>query len=186
MNAPAPRASVSAPPLTSFRSNSVPPHRRTAGFTLVELSVVVFIVSALAALAVPAVKKAVLEARSTAVVNDLRVFGSALQSYAQEKGDWPVGNSEPGVFPPGMEGYLRTTNWEQPTPIGGRYSWSPNTVQQGERYRAAIVITTVGENKVTSDRIQLTDLDRRIDDGVLDAGNLRLGFRNYPVYVLEH
>lgn len=85
-----------------------------------------------------------------------------------------------------MEGYLRATNWQRTTPIGGLYTWSPNTVQQGERYRAAIVITTVGENKVSSDRIQLTDLDRRIDDGSLDTGNLRLGFRNYPVFVLEH
>ena len=34
--------------------------------------------------------------------------------------------------------------------------------------------------------VDATDLDRRIDDGSLDTGNLRLGFRNYPVYVLEH
>ncbi len=156
------------------------------GFTLVELAVVIFIISALAAVAVPGIKKTNLEARSAAVVNDVRVFSNALQSYAQERGDWPAGNSEPGVFPPGMEGYLRATNWQRVTPIGGLYTWSPNTVQQGERYRAAIVITTVGENKVSSDRIQLTDLDRRLDDGSLDTGNLRLGFRNYPVFVLEH
>jgi prepilin-type N-terminal cleavage/methylation domain-containing protein len=159
---------------------------REDGFSLVELAVVVFIISALAAIAVPAIKKANLEARSVAVVNDLRVFSNALQAHAQERGDWPAGNSEPGVFPPGMEGYLRATNWQRVTPIGGHYTWSPNTVQQGERYRAAIVITTVGENKVSADRIQLTDLDRRIDDGSLDTGNLRLGFRNYPVFVLEH
>ncbi len=108
-----------------------------AGFSLIELAVVVFIISALAALAVPAIKKTNLEARSAAVVNDLRVFSQALQSYAQERGDWPAGSSEPGVFPLGMDGYLRTTNWERPTPIGGSYTWSPNTVQQGERYRAA-------------------------------------------------
>ena len=176
---------TSYPPLSARR----PPARRLrneAGFTLLELAVVVFIVSVLAALAVPAIKKANLEARSAAVVNDLRVFSGALQSYTQEHGDWPAGNSEPGVFPAGMEGYLRTTNWERPTPIGGLYTWSPNTVQQGERYRSAIVISSVAANRVSADRIQLTDLDRRIDDGSLDTGNLRLGFRNYPVYVLEH
>jgi type II secretory pathway pseudopilin PulG len=140
----------------------------------------------LAALAVPAIKKASLEAKSAAVVNDLRVFSGALQSYTQEKGDWPAGGGEPGIFPSGMEGYLRQTNWERVTPIGGRYTWSPNTVQQGERYRAAIVISSDGSNHVSDDRIQLTDLDRRLDDGSLDTGNLRLGFRNYPVYVLEH
>lgn len=199
MNPPRLRVSFSSLPLKPARIRA---HRRSlrsrcathralrrdreAGFSLIELAVVVFIISALAALAVPAIKKTNLEARSAAVVNDLRVFSQGLQSYAQERGDWPAGNSEPGVFPPGMEGYLRTTNWERPTPIGGSYTWSPNTVQQGERYRAAIVITTVGENKVSSDRIQLTDLDRRLDDGSLDTGNLRLGFRNYPVFVLEH
>lgn len=155
------------------------------GFTILELSVVVFIISVLAALAVPAIKKTVLEARSAAVVNDLRVFGGVLQSYAHERGDWPAGPAEPGAFPPGMEGYLRTTNWENPTPIGGLYTWSPHTIQQGERYRAAIVLSTLGENKVSADRLQLTDLDRRLDDGNLDTGKLRLGFRNHPVYVLE-
>lgn len=155
------------------------------GFTLLELSVVLFIISVVAALAVPAIKKASLEARSTTVVNDLRVFAGALQTYTQEWGDWPAGNSEPGVFPPGMEGYLRTTNWERKTPIGGFYTWSPNTVQQGQRYRAAIAIATVGPAKVSSDRVQLVDLDRKLDDGSLDTGQLRLGFRNQPVYVLE-
>ena len=147
---------------------------------------VVFIVSVLAALAVPAIKQAHLEAKSSAVINDLRVFSGALQAFTHENGDWPPGSSQPGVFPAGMEGYLRTTNWEHPTPIGGLYTWSPNTVQQGERYRAAIVISSAASNPVSSDLIQLTDLDRKIDDGNLDTGNLRLGFRNYPVYVLEH
>lgn len=160
--------------------------QRSSGFTLIELSIVIFIISVLAALAVPALKKVQLKARSTATINDLRTFSGALQSYAQERGDWPAAASAPGMFPPGMEGYFRTTNWERPTPLGGLYAWSPNTVQQGERYRAAIVISTVGESRVTSDSLQLTDFDRRLDDGNLDTGNLRLGFRNYPVYVLEH
>jgi prepilin-type N-terminal cleavage/methylation domain-containing protein len=160
--------------------------RSEAGFTLLELSVVVFIISVVAALAVPAIKKINLESKSTAVINDLRVFSGALQAYAQEKGDWPAGTSEPGLFPPGMEGYLRTTNWQSRTPIGGLYTWSPNATQAGERYRAAIVITTVGDHRVSSDLVQLLDLDRKIDDGNLETGNLRLGFRNYPVYVLEH
>ena len=155
------------------------------GFTLLELSVVLLIISVVASLAVPVVKQASLEARSTTVVNDLRIFAAALQTYARERGDWPAGNSEPGVFPPGMEGYLRTTNWARRTPLGGFYTWSPNTLQQGQRYRAAIAIVSVGTDKISSDRAQFVDLDRKLDDGILDTGQLRLGFRNHPFYVLE-
>jgi len=157
-----------------------------AGFSLVELSVVVFIISLLVAIAVPALKRVQLESRATAVANDLRVYSAALQTYVHEKGDWPAGAGEPGVFPPGMEGYLRESNWTRPTPIGGRYTWAPNSLHQGERYRAAIVISSVPGSPVTDDRNQLLDLDRKIDDASLDTGLLRLGFRNYPVYVLEH
>lgn len=157
-----------------------------AGFTLVELSVVVFLISLLAALGVPALKKANLEARSVTVVNDLRVFSAAFQTYAHDRGDWPPGNGTPGAFPAGMEGYLGPTAWQRVTPIGGHYTWDPNSTQQGERYRAVIVLASANGHAVTSDLAQLVDLDRRADDGDLATGNFRLGFRNYPVFVLEH
>ena len=67
--------------------------------------------------------------RSTA---DLRVFSAAFQSYAQEKGDWPPGDAVPGAFPPGMAGHLGKTNWERVTPVGGLYTWAPNSLHQGE------------------------------------------------------
>jgi hypothetical protein len=85
-----------------------------------------------------------------------------------------------------MEGYLGATGWQRVTPIGGLYSWDPNSTQQGERYRAVIVIATADGHPVSSESAQLLDLDRRVDDGDLDAGNFRLGYRNYPIFVLEH
>ena len=157
-----------------------------AGFTLLELSIVVFIISVVAALAVPALKQVNLEARSSATANDLRVFSGALQTYVHEHGDWPPGTGTPGEYPAGMEGYLGPTNWARVTPIGGHYTWAPNSLQQGERYRAVIMISSAGDDQVTSDRLQLEDLDRKIDDGDLTSGNFRLGYRNYPVSVLEH
>ena len=33
---------------------------------------------------------------------------------------------------------------------------------------------------------QLTDIDTKLDDGNLSTGNFFLGYRNYPVFVLEH
>ena len=143
------------------------------------------IISILATLAVPYWKKSQLNARSTALANDLRVFASAFQSYAAERSDWPAATFAPGETPTGMQGYLSATNWERITPVGGAYTWARDTVQQGERYRAALLVQSVGENRVTQDRQLLLEVDRKLDDGNLETGNFRLGFRNQPVFVIE-
>jgi len=85
-----------------------------------------------------------------------------------------------------MEGYLSQTNWSRLTPIGGYYQFATQSPQLGGRYAAVIVIATVGSDQVTSDSIQLSDIDRKLDDGNLNTGNFFLGYRNYPVFVLEH
>jgi prepilin-type N-terminal cleavage/methylation domain-containing protein len=182
---PEPPTSPDARPWLSRR----PAHFRRKhdrGFTLLELSIVIFIISVVAALAVPSLKQVQLNARSSAVMNDLRVFTGGLQAYAQARGDWPPGGSAPGELPAGTETYLRQKNWERPTPIGGRYTWALDSLQQGERHRAVIIISNVGNDTVTADRRQLEDIDRKIDDGDLETGNFRLGYRNYPVFVIEH
>lgn len=167
-------------PQTGFRS------AREAGFTMLELSIVIFIISVVAALAVPSLKQANLNARSSAVINDLRIFSGGLQAYAQARGDWPPGDCAPGELPAGTQSYLNQTNWERTTPIGGRYTWDINSLQQGERHRAVIIVSSLGDNRVTADRRQLEDIDRKLDDGDLTTGNFRLGYRNYPVYIIEH
>ena len=178
---------MSSPPAQSRLPASRRARRRLCGgFSLLELSVTCFIISVVASLAVPAYIQVQLSARSAAVINDIRVFASAFQNYAHDKADWPPADETPGRIPDGMAGYLSTTNWERPTPIGGYYTWVRDSVQAGQRYQAVLVITTVGENRVTADRKQLVEIDRKIDDGDLDTGNFRLGFRNQPVFVIEH
>lgn len=157
----------------------------TAAFTILELSIVIFIISVVAALAIPALKQAQLNARSSAVINDLRVFASGVAAYAQARGDWPPDGAS-GELPGGTESFIRRTDWERTTPIGGRYTWAINSLHQGERHRAVILISTEGENKVTEDRKQLEDIDRKLDDGDLETGNFRLGYRNYPIFIIEH
>jgi hypothetical protein len=137
------------------------------------------------AISAPVIKNARREARSVAVANDLRQFASAFKAFAKTQGDWPAAVGPDGSFPKGLAEQLRATHWERATPIGGRYIWAPDSIHQGQRYRAAIVISSTQSSKVSADRAQLVDLDRIFDDGVLDACKLRLGFRDQPVYVLE-
>jgi len=155
------------------------------GYILLKVSVIFSIASALVAISAPAIKHARRESRSMAVANDLRQFASAFQAFAKTQGDWPAEVGPDGSFPTSLAEQLRATNWELVTPIGGRYMWAPDSVHQGQRYRAAIVISSTQSSKVSADRAQLVDLDRIVDDGVLDTGKLRLGFRDQPVYVLE-
>jgi type II secretory pathway pseudopilin PulG len=159
---------------------------RAAGFSVLGLSLVFLLVSVLASFAVPALQQAVRAARAKAVADDLRGFAAAFQAYARQHGDWPPAGTESGAVPPGMAGPLGSTHWQRATPLGGRYTWAPNTLQRGERYRAAIMLASTAAAAVSADRQQLLELDRAIDDGDLATGAFRLGYRNFPVYVLEH
>lgn len=153
-------------------------------FTLVEVAVVAVIIGLLAALAIPGFKRSVMAAKSDAVINDLRVFSGAFQHYMQEKGDWPE-DSPAGEYPPSMEQYLRTTTWTSKSPIGGHYNWDSQVTHNGSKVRAAISINSVGDNAVTSDRLQLEDIDKRLDDGDLSTGSFRLGFDQEPLFIIE-
>lgn len=69
------------------------------GFALVELMVVVTIISLLAMVALPALTRVQRRTRSTAVMNDFRVFAATFDAYAQELGKWRP-KPGPGFFPP--------------------------------------------------------------------------------------
>lgn len=60
--------------------------KKTLGFTLVEIMIVVAIIGLLAAIAVPAFMKARQSARRSACVNNLRILDSSKQTWALEEG----------------------------------------------------------------------------------------------------
>jgi len=159
--------------------------RGIKAFTLLEIGVVTLLIGLLTVVAVPQFKKLLVTARSKAVTNDLRAFTQAFQTYLREKGDWPPGQATAGEIPPGMVGYLRQSNWEKITPIGGYYRWEKNQKHNDRTVRAAIVISSKDRTKVTADRVQLEAIDRRCDDGNLATGSFLLGFANEPLYILE-
>jgi len=161
-----------------------PSQVRVRGFTTIELVIVTAIIAILAAMAIPASKKVVTATRTGAVLNDLRVFANAFQTYAQQNSTYPA-EAAAGVVPAGMDDVLRSTAWLNPTPIGGHYNWDHNVSHAGTRYRAAISIRTLDSSRVTADRDQLLSIDSRIDDGDLATGNFFLGAGNEPVFIIE-
>lgn len=174
-----------------FHSSGRPVGRQTArgpagGAILVGLSAGLLVLSLAAAFAVPAWQRSQLAARAATTVTDLTQFAEALRQYAHERRDWPAASAEPGVLPAGLAPYLPADRWQQPTPLGGRYLWARETLQRGERYQAALVLADTPASRVSSHRRLLATVDQAIDDGNLDTGKFRLGFRLQPVFVLEH
>lgn len=165
----------------SFRTGQFAP---TRGFTLVEILVVVVIISLLAMLAIPGMQMVQRRARSSAVINDFRVFATAFQTHAQEHGSFPV-ETDVALVPAGMETTLKTDAWLRATPIGGHYNWENDQMHFGVRYKAAIAITATGDAPLPLDVNQLTVIDRAVDDGDLYNGNFRLGAGLCPLFVIE-
>jgi type II secretory pathway pseudopilin PulG len=168
------------------RARPRPAPGRVRGAILLRLSAGLFVLSLAAALAVPAWQRTRLNDRVTATVTDLTRFAEALRRYAHERRDWPLASAEPGAVPAGAADYLPADHWQKPTPLGGRYLWARETLQRGERYQAALVLADTPSSRVSSDRRLLAAVDHAIDDGNLDTGKFRLGFRLQPVFVLEH
>jgi len=156
----------------------------TRGFTLVEILVVVVIISLLAMLSIPGLQMVQRRAKSSAIINDFRVFATAFETYAHEKGSFPA-EANAGVVPAGMETSLKADAWLRVTPMGGHYNWENNQMHFGNRYKAAIAITATGDAPLPLDVNQLTDIDKAIDDGDLYNGNFRLGAGLCPLFVIE-
>lgn len=158
--------------------------RRAAGFTLVEIMIVVVIISMLAAFGIPTMVRMQLNARTAAITNDFRVFAQVFQSYAHANGTFPD-ETAAGVIPPELTEELNNSPWARPTPLAGFYNWENNQLHQGGfRPRAAITITLAdGDPPITVTQMQ--HIDDFMDDGNLDTGNFRRGAGNAPLYIIE-
>jgi type II secretory pathway pseudopilin PulG len=158
---------------------------RQGGFSLTGLSLALAAVSIGAAVTIPRMQQRHFRERAASTQADLTSFAAAFRAQANAQGEWPAGDGAAGAVPAGMSDALEPKRWQTRTPLGGRYAWDTNSPQRGRRYRAAIVIVPVGDDRATTDARPLRELDRLIDDGNLASGNLVLGFQNQPVFVLE-
>lgn len=155
-----------------------------AGFSLVEIMIVVTIISLLGTLAVPYAKRYQLASRATVVASDLRTFAAAFEAYAQENGGFPA-ESGPGEMPAGMAERLGTTAWLRPSPIGGQYNWENNQMHGGVRYKAAICISESSTVPLEVNGDLLQAIDKIIDDGDLTTGSFRTGVNNDALFIIQ-
>lgn len=92
---------------------------RNAGFTLLELMIVISIIIILAAITLPQYQKTITHTRETVLRDDLRKMRSLIDQFAADKGRLPQSLDEIAT-----EGYMR----EVPTdPFTGQKDWNITT-----------------------------------------------------------
>jgi len=157
--------------------------RRVSAFTLVEISVVVTLLGLMIAMALPAYRHVTLRSKAAAVLNDIRVFSAAFQTYSTQHGGWPA-TGTPGLIPSSIADAL-PSNFAKPTPIGGYYEWDYNSSANGFHVTAAISIVTTSDSPMTDDLDLIEMIDQQYDDGNTTTGNVQLGATNNLVFILE-
>ena len=98
------------------------PYPHSAGFTLVEIMIVVAIIGVLAAFALPSFQKARINSQNTAFKNDLRIIEAAINQCTIDTGKYPADVNEK-IMPPELVPYLPNMDWSKSTPIGGYWDY---------------------------------------------------------------
>jgi type II secretory pathway pseudopilin PulG len=148
--------------------------KHAAGFTIVDLMIVVTVIGLLAAIAVPNFIMARENAQNARFIGDMRVARGAFTMYYVDTGGYPI-DQLPAIIPTGMQDYLGRMQWAGPTSLGGQWDWDHQQfgfVAGVSVYRPTVPLT------------QLAKIDRQIDDGNFDTGNFRARSSGY-ISILE-
>ncbi|MGZ0656303.1 type II secretion system protein [Coraliomargarita sp. W4R53] len=147
-----------------------------AGFTLVEIMIVVVIVGLLAAMSIPAFQRARNHSYAARLANDFRSFAGAFEIHALEVGVWPDDGNY-NDLPESAQPYFEGTTWYLPPPNGGNWDWEVNRLG----FVASVGLTEGDGNLAPAVYERLDDI---LDDGNLSTGLFQQSGDRY-LYILE-
>lgn len=165
-----------SPSLPAIRTTRRTPR---AGFTLIEVLIVVVILGILATIVIPIWGEATEDSRRQAFISTLKEFADLAEVVRARTGRWPA-DASTGNFPPEFAGYIEPRQWENGTPIGGE--WDVEFAENG-------ITSAVGvhfNGGPSKDDAYMTRIDASLDDGNLETGAFRrLGGDRY-YYILAN
>lgn len=150
--------------------------KRTAAFTLVELMIIVAILADIAVIALPAFLRSRNLAQNTKFIGDLRTASAAFEMYAAENNNYPPAAAA-GMVPTGMSVYLKGFPWSSDNSLGGQWVWAPAY----QNCTATIMI----QFPSAMDDLRMTDVDTRMDNGILATGAFRECDSTHYYYIIE-
>ena len=150
--------------------------RKSHGFTLIELMIVVAIIGILAAIAVPQYQRYVERARLSETALRLGKWADEFSLWAQIYGRFP--DDSHVVLPPEAAADLSIDNtlWLATTQLGGNWNW------EGPDNYPYAGIAIVG---ATEPAWKISMFDKIIDDGDLATGKFRLTANGRHTYILD-